>query len=556
MTDKIWLENYPNYVSKEIDPNAYASLVELFEKSCTEFSDKPAISNYGSTLTYAELNKKSHDFAAYLQNELGLKKGDRIGIMLPNVLQYYVALFGALRAGVVVVNINPLYTPRELEQELTDSDVQAIVVMSSFAKNLEDALTQFPGIRKVIVTELEDLFPPLKAWMTHIVLKYIKKMIPNYKIPNAISFKKVLAIGKNLSLQTVPLTHEDLAFLQFTGGTTGIPKAAMLTHGNIVSNIEQNVAWVEKSLRRGEEVFIAPLPLYHIYSLTACAFCFLKLGGLTVLITNPRDIDNFVKELSRLNYSVFIGINTLFNALLNHSDFNQLSFKNLRLTITGGMPLQRNVADRWRQLTGNIIIEGYGLTEASPVIALNPLNISDYTGSIGMPLPSTDVAIQDDEGHDVPLGDVGEICVKGPQVMKQYWHNEEETRKIFTKDGWLRTGDLAYMDNKGFIYIVDRKKDMILVSGFNVYPSEIEEVISSHAGVAEVAVIGVPYEPSGEAIKAFVVRKSLSLTEEELMAFCRERLTGYKIPKFIEFRDYLPKSNVGKILRRKLREKD
>lgn len=557
MTQKIWLKNYPPGVPEEIDLQVYSSLADFFTQTCQRYKDHTAVSNFGSTLTYQQLEQLSKQFAAYLQQELGLQKGERLAIMLPNVLQYYVAMFGALCAGLVVVNVNPLYTAPELVEELLDAKVETLIVLANFAHTVEKAYERLP-LKQVIVTEIGDLFSFPKSWVFNNVARYIKKMVPNYHIPAAISFKHALARGKHMRLQPVDLTQEDVAYLQYTGGTTGTAKGAILTHGNILANIEQATIWVKTSgLKDGEEIIIVPLPLYHIFSLTVCAFCFLKLGGHAVLITNPRDIPQFIKQLARVPYSVLVGINTLFNALLQHPELKQLSFSKLKLVITGGMPLQQVVADNWHKATGNFILEGYGLTEASPIVTVNPTNIKGFNGSIGLPLSSTDVEIRDVATDDrtLALGEEGELCVKGPQVMRGYWNNEAETRQAFTQDGWLKTGDIARLDAEGFVYIVDRKKDMILISGFKVYPNEVEAVLASHPGVREAAVIGVANDVSGEAVKAFVVKKDPALTVESILAFCRERLTRYKIPHQIEFVPGLPKSNVGKILRRELRGK-
>lgn len=552
MSERFWSQYYPSDVPADIDPHAYESLVDLFEKSCAKFSDCSAISNYGCSLTYAQLNEKSRHFAAYLQNKLGLQKGARVAIMLPNILQYYVALFGILRAGLIVVNVNPLYTPHELEHQLLDSGAKTILVMSNFAHTLEQAIPNL-HLEHIIITNMGDLFPFPKAQVVNFMVKHIKKLVRPYRIPQAISFNQLMKVGETMAFNKVDIQYQDIAFLQYTGGTTGISKGAILSHGNMLANVEQTLAWFGNALKPGEEVIMTPLPLYHIFSLTVCALTFIKIGGVSVLITNPRDISHFIKELAHVKFTVFVGINTLFNALVNQPDFAKCDFSHLRLTVTGGMALQQVVADKWHKITGNHILEGYGLTEASPVVAVNPGNISGFTGSVGMPLPSTDVSIHDEDGNEIPMSEDGELWVKGPQVMSGYWRHDGETKKVLSADGWLKTGDIAHLDEKGLIYIVDRKKDMILVSGFNVYPNEVEAVIAEHPGVLEVAVIGIADEHSGEAVKAFVVKKDPSLTAEQIVLFCRKSLTGYKIPKFIEFRDELPKSNVGKILRRKLR---
>lgn len=553
MSQKFWLKHYPPNVPEEINTETYTSLPDLFEQTCALFAKHPAISNFGSQLTYAKMYELSRDFAAWLQQEAGLKKGDRIAIMLPNTLQYYVALIGALRTGLIVVNINPLYTATELEHQLNDAGATTILVMSHFAHTVEAVLPNVP-IQQVIVTEIGDLFSFPKSIIFNFISKFIKKNNPSWHIPKAIFFKKLLARGKQLSLEKTPLNHQDIAFLQYTGGTTGVPKGAVLTHGNILANIEQATAWVKSSgLEESKETVLVPLPLYHIFSLTVCAFCFLKLGATAILITNPRDISSLLKVLKKTPCTAIVGINTLFNALLQQPEFAKLSFKSLKLVVTGGMPLQKIVAEKWRDITGVSILEGYGLTEASPIISINPTNNITFKGSIGLPVPSTEIAIRDENNQNLPVGEAGELCVRGPQVMREYWHNPAETRTVFTEDGWLKTGDVARFDTDGFLYIVDRKKDMISVSGFKVYPNEVEAVIAAHPQVKEVAVIGVPSETSGEAVKAFIVKKDPNLTAQDITTFCRQSLTGYKVPHLITFMDELPKSNVGKILRRELK---
>jgi long-chain acyl-CoA synthetase len=555
MSEKIWLKNYPPRVPAEINPQAYESVVDLFEQSCIKYADKWALSNFGSRISYSQLQKLSSDFAAYLQGVLQLQKGERIAIMLPNIMQYYVAMFGALRAGLIVVNVNPLYTPRELMHQLTDSGAVAIVIMSNFLPTLEKVLEKTP-LRQVISTHLADLFPFPKRTLFNCVLKYIKKEIPPCTIKNSIAFKQALAIGEHTTFVKIPLQRDDVAYLQYTGGTTGIPKAAVLTHGNMVANVEQAYAWVmADNLQEGREVVILPLPLYHIFSLTTCALAFLKMGGMTVLVTDPRNIKYFLCELAKTPFSVMIGINTLYHALLQHKKFLQLKFPHLKLAVAGGMPLQQMVAEQWYQLTGIPILEGYGLTEASPIVTINPINTRIFSGSIGLPISSTDVVVRNGNGGaDLPWGEEGELCVKGPQVMREYWNNPAETHAVFTQDGWLRTGDIAKLDQEGFVYVIDRKKDMILVSGFNVYPNEVESILVTHPGVLEAGVVGVASDTTGEAVKAYIVRRYPSVTVNDIITFCRERLTGYKIPKLIEFVEQLPKTNVGKVLRRELRE--
>ncbi len=556
MINKIWLKQYPKDVPDEINPHLYSSLVELFEQSCARFFDRPVLRNYGTVITYGELYAMSHAFACYLQQKLNLNKGSRIAIMLPNVIQYYIALFGSLLAGLTVVNVNPLYTSRELVHQLNDAEVETIVVLANFSKTLQQALPNLPKIKNIVMTVLGDLLSCPKSLLINAYLKYVKREVTPFDFRHLILFKKALKEGKKLRLDPIRIKYDDIAFLQYTGGTTGVAKGAILTHGNLVANVEQCMAWVRPIIKEGEEVVVAPLPLYHIFSLTACALSFIRFGGECILITNPKDINSFIKELSKVPFSVFIGINTLFNALMKHPKFKSLNFKHLKLVIGGGMALQESVAVNWHNMTGTYIVEGYGLTETSPVVTINPINTHRFNNSIGLPIPSTEISIRDENGHEVALGENGELCVKGPQVMQGYWKQLEETKATFTDDGWLRTGDIGHMDHHGFVYLVDRKKDMILVSGFNVYPNEVEAVIVSHPAVSEVAVIGIPYEPTGEAVKAFIVKNDPTLTEAEMVAFCRERLTGYKIPKFIEFKEQLPKSNVGKVLRRKLKEEE
>lgn len=552
---KIWLKSYPKGIPAEIDASSYSSLVDMFEKNCKRYGDKIAFSNLGRTVSYIELEQKSRDFAAFLQQVLRMKKGDRVAIMLPNVLQYPVVMFGILRAGLTVVNMNPLYTAPELVHQLKDAGAEAIIVLANFASVLEKALPD-TDLKHVIVTEIGDLIGPVKAKLVNWVVRYVKKMVPKWNIPGAVRFNAALAQGAKLALHPVTITPDDIAFLQYTGGTTGGAKGAVLTHNNLVANVLQCYVWMQSAVQDGKEIVIAALPMYHIFSLTICCLAFMQFGGHGVLITNPRDIPHFIKELKRLPFSVFIGINTLFNALLHRSDFTKLNFKHLCLSVSGGMATQRSVADKWHQVTGGVILEGYGLTEASPVLTINPPGLSDFTGSVGLPVPSTDIKICDEDGNEVGVGESGELWAKGPQVMRGYWQKPDETKNVLSDDGWLRTGDVVRMDEKGFIFLVDRKKDMIIVSGFNVYPTEVEEVIASHPGVLEVGVIGVPSEQTGEAVKAFIVKKDPHLSEQDILDYAHERLTRYKVPKLIEFKTELPKSNVGKILRRKLRTLD
>lgn len=551
--ERVWLKSYPAGVSAEIDVNEFQSIGELFEKSVKAFGPRSAFVSMGKGVSYAELDRLARDFAAYCQTVLGLQKGARIALMMPNLLQYPVCIFGALRAGYTVVNCNPLYTPRELEHQLSDSGAEVIVILENFAHVLE-AVVAKTRVKHVIVTSLGEMLGTLKGGVVNFVVRHVKKMVPVFTLPGAIGFKDMLAKGAAARLSPVAVGHEDIAFLQYTGGTTGVAKGAMLTHRNIIANLLQAHAWLKPFLSKGEEIVITALPLYHIFALTANCLCYFKLGATNILITNPRDIPGFVKELGKHRFTTITGVNTLFNALLHDPGFASLDFSSLRISLGGGMAVQKAVADKWKQVTGNTLVEAYGLTETSPAVTINPLNIKEYTGSIGLPVPSTEIALRDDEGLDLPLGQAGELCVRGPQVMKGYWNRPDETAKVIMADGFLRTGDVAVMDEKGFIRIIDRKKDMILVSGFNVYPNEVEDVVSMHPGVLECAAIGVPDEKSGEAVKIFVVRKDPNLTAEALIAFCRESLTGYKVPHRVEFRSELPKSNVGKILRRALRD--
>jgi long-chain acyl-CoA synthetase len=552
--DRIWLDHYPAGVPHDVDTRAYASIANVFAQSCARFAGRPAFRSMGTTLSYRDVERKSRAFAAFLQQRCGLVKGDRLAIMMPNTLPYPVALFGAFRAGLVVVNCNPLYTSRELEHQLADSGAKAIVVLENFAHVLQKSIGKVP-LETVIVTKLGDLLPPVKGLLTNLVVKYRRKMVPRWRIDGAIRFGAALASGRRLPLEAVPLTRDDVAFLQYTGGTTGVPKGAMLTHGNMVANLQQISAWIGPSFREGTEVVVTPIPLYHVFALTANLLTFLKWGALNVLIVNPRDIPGMVKEMGRVPFTAITGVNTLFNALIGDPGFAKLDFHSLKVAFGGGMPVQRVVAERWKAITGASLIEGYGLTETSPLVAGNPLDTTAYTGNVGLPFPSTDVGIRDDAGAEVPLGEVGEVCVRGPQVMKGYWNHPEETARVFTADGWLRTGDMGFMDATGRIKLTDRKKEMIVVSGFKVFPNEVEEVVASHPAVVEAAAIGVPDERAGQAVMVVVVRRDPSLTAEQLIAHCRGQLTGYKVPRHVVFRDEpLPKSAVGKILRRVVRE--
>ncbi|WP_343552698.1 long-chain-fatty-acid--CoA ligase FadD [Pantoea sp.] len=550
--NKVWLKRYPADVPAEINADRYASLVDLFEHATQQYADQVAFINMGQPMTYRQLEKQSRAFAAWLQQGLGLKQGDRVALMMPNLLQYPVALFGVLRAGMVVVNVNPLYTPRELKHQLNDSGASAIVIVSNFAHTLEKVVAETP-IKHVMLTRMGDQLAPVKATLVNFVVKYVKKLVPKYHLPGAVPFRNALQQGAQMTYQRPTVTNDDLAFLQYTGGTTGVAKGAMLTHRNMQANLEQTKATYGKLLRPGKEQVVTALPLYHIFALTVNGLLFLDLGGTNLLITNPRDIPGFVKELSKFPFTAITGVNTLFNALLNDANFNKLDFSTLRLSAGGGMAVQKAVAERWEKLTGHYLLEGYGLTECSPLVSVNPYDITCHTGSIGLPVPSTDVRIVDDEDKDVAPGEPGELCIRGPQVMVGYWQRPDSTEEVL-KNGWLHTGDVVTVDSEGFIRIVDRKKDMILVSGFNVYPNEIEDVLMQHEKVREAAAIGVPSDLSGEAVKVCIVKKDPSLTKEEVLDHCRRQLTGYKVPKIIEFRDELPKTNVGKILRRELRD--
>lgn len=549
---KVWLNRYPEDVPAEINPDRYQSLVELFEHACVRYADQPAFTNMGEVMTFRKLEERSRAFAAYLQEGLGLVKGDRVALMMPNLLQYPVALFGILRAGMIVVNVNPLYTPRELEHQLNDSGARAIVIVSNFAHTLEKVVEKTP-VKHVILTRMGDQLSTAKGTLVNFVVKYIKRLVPKYHLPDAISFRSALHNGYRMQYIKPNVTADDLAFLQYTGGTTGVAKGAMLSHRNMLANLEQVKATYGPLLFNGKELVVTALPLYHIFALTMNCLLFIELGGQNLLITNPRDIPGLVKELAKYPFTAMTGVNTLFNALLNNNAFRQLDFSSLHLAAGGGMPVQHAVAERWEKLTGRFLLEGYGLTECAPLVSVNPHDIDYHSGSIGLPVPSTEVKLVDDDNNPVPPGEPGELCVRGPQVMRGYWNRPDATADIL-RDGWLYTGDIAVMDEAGFLRIVDRKKDMILVSGFNVYPNEIEDVVMQHPGVQEVAAIGVPSGASGESVKLFVVKKDANLTQDALIAFCRRQLTGYKVPKAVEFRAELPKSNVGKILRRELRD--
>ncbi|MEJ7669415.1 MAG: long-chain-fatty-acid--CoA ligase [Casimicrobiaceae bacterium] len=550
--EKIWLKAYPKGVPAEIDVNTYASVREIFEESAAKYATRPAFTCMGKTITFSELDTLSSTFGAWLQG-LGCKKGTRVALMMPNILQYPICLFGTLRAGGTVVNVNPLYTARELEHQLKDSGAEVLVCVENFANTVEQVLAK-TKIRETVVTSIGESLG-FKGVIVDIVLRHVKKMVPPYSIPGAIRFSDALADGRKRSLERVPIGHDDIAFLQYTGGTTGVAKGAMLLNRNIVANVLQASAWVSPSLDPSQrEVIITPLPMYHIFSLTANCLVYMMLGGENVLIPNPRDIPGLIKEMGKHKFTAFTGVNTLFNALVNNPEFAKLDFSSLRITLGGGMAVQEVVAKKWKEITGTSLIEAYGLTETSPAATINPLDLPAFNGSIGLPVPSTEVMLRDDTGHTVALGQPGEICIRGPQVMAGYWQRDDETQKVIDREGWFATGDIGVMDERGYVKIVDRKKDMILVSGFNVYPNEIEGVIATHPGVLECAAVGVPDPKSGEAVKLFVVKKDPKLTSEDVLKFCREQLTNYKCPRDVEFRKELPKSNVGKILRRELRD--
>ncbi|MFT3757223.1 MAG: long-chain fatty acid--CoA ligase [Pseudoxanthomonas sp.] len=550
--DRAWFKNYPQGVPHEIDLDQYRSIVSVFDESVAKYGDRDAFINFGKTISYARLEELSRQFAGYLLGELKLKKGDRVAIMMPNCLQYPVALFGTLRAGLTVVNVNPMYTPRELKHQLVDSGASVLVVVDNFGHTMQEVGSGTP-VKQVVTTGLGDLIG-LKGRIVNFVLKYVKKMVPDYELPGAVRFNAALKAGAAHALPQVDIEPDDIAFLQYTGGTTGVAKGAMLTHRNMVANMQQASAWISTHTKSEDELIVTALPLYHIFALTANCLVFLKIGASNLLITNPRDMPGFVKELGKARFTSLTGVNTLFNGLLNTPGFDKLDFSTLNVTLGGGMAVQRAVAEKWKQVTGGPLIEAYGLTETAPAACINPLDLKDYNGAIGLPISSTDACVKDDDGNILPVGETGELCIKGPQVMKGYWQRPEETAAAIDADGWLHTGDVAKMDEGGFFYIVDRKKDMILVSGFNVYPNEVEDVIAGMPGVLEVAVIGVPDEKSGEVVKAFIVKKNPALTEADVKAFCRENLTGYKQPRLVEFRTDLPKTNVGKILRKELRD--
>ncbi len=551
--DKIWLQSYEPGVPAEVDLTEFESLGGMFEASVEKYRERPAFVCMGAQISYGELDTLSRDFAAYLQSVLKLPKGERIALMMPNIMQYPVCMLGALRGGYVVVNCNPLFTPSELRQQLKDSGAQAIVILENFAHTLERVIDS-TAVKHVVVTRLGDLLGFPKRRLVNFVVKFVKRMVPGWHLRQAVSFRRVIGHGRASVFNPVKVTQDDIAFLQYTGGTTGRSKGAMLTHRNILANTLQAYAWVKSVVTTDGEMVVTALPLYHIFALTANCFLFIKVGANNLLIPNPRDIPGFVDELARYPFTIMTGVNTLFNALLNNRKFARLDFTRVKVTLGGGAAVQKGVAERWKQMTGKPLIEAYGLTEASPAATINPINMSEYNGSIGLPISSTEAVIRDDNGNELPLGERGELCIRGPQVMKGYYQQPEETANVFTPDGFLRTGDIAVMDEKGFLRIVDRKKDMILVSGFNVYPNEVEDVLAMHPGVLEAAAIGVPDARTGEAVKIFVVLKDESLSIRQLINFCREHLTPYKLPTQVEFRKDLPKTNVGKILRRELRD--
>ena len=550
--EKVWLKQYPEKVKHTIDMDQYANLTEILDDTVRKHGDKPAVTNLGITLSYNELAQKVNDFASYLQNDLGLSKGDKLALMMPNLLQYPIALFGALKAGLAVVNVNPLYTPRELAHQLTDSGAKSIVILANFADTLEESLDKVQ-LDNIIVTQVGDVCPQPKRFIVNFVVKYFKKMVPKANLPKTTSFVHALARGEKQKFKTVEIGHADTAFLQYTGGTTGVAKGAVLSHRNMIANVQQTFAWMGPFLDEGNETIITALPLYHIFSLCVNCLLFTKAGGHNIYITNPRDMKDFCKHLRTYPFTTITGVNTLFNGLLNQESFRQLDFSKLKLAVGGGMAVQKSVAEEWQKLTKTPLLEGYGLTETSPVVSMNPLDLESYNGTIGLPVPSTDVQIRNEEGEELGFDEPGELWVKGPQVMEQYLGRPKETDEVL-QDGWLATGDMATIDEKGFLRIVDRKKDMILVSGFNVYPNEIEDIVALHPGVLEVAAIGEPDDVKGEVVKIVVVKKDQSIDEEAIIAHCRQHLTGYKIPKIVEFREELPKSNVGKILRKELRK--
>ena len=551
---KPWLNSYPKDIPENIAIDDYTSVAEVFDQSVEKYSELPAFSNFGKTLSYGEIKNYTDQLGAYLKNDLGLKKGDRVAVMMPNLLQNPIAIFAILRAGLVVVNTNPLYTARELKHQLDDSGAETIIIVENFCSVLEKVIDD-TAVKNIIITRMGDMLPFPKSTIINLVVKYLKKMVPDYNLPDAVTFKQALKLGAQHRFETVPSGHYDIAFLQYTGGTTGVSKGAVLTNKNMIANMQQASAWIKTLVDNKREIIVTALPLYHIFSLTANCLTFMKHGWMNHLITNPRDINGFVKEIKNLKFAGITGVNTLFNGLLNHPEFKDVDFSKLILTLGGGMSVQHSVAQRWKETTGTTLVEAYGLTETSPAACMNPMNLEEFNGMIGLPIPSTEVAIQDNDWNDLPLGESGEICIRGPQVMQGYWQRPKETANVLSADGWLHTGDIGVMNEAGFVKIVDRKKDMILVSGFNVFPNEIEGVISEHPDVLEVGVVGKPDEKSGESVMAVIVKKNPELTEDIIKAFCRENLTAYKIPRTIIFANELPKTNVGKILRREIRDK-
>ena len=553
--EKIWLKNYPKGIPEFVELDQYVSLAHLQEETAVRYSHLPAFENRGVRMSFSELNVESRNFAAYLQVEMNLRKGDRVAIMLPNLLQFPVAMFGVLRAGLVAVNINPLYTSRELGEALKKSEAKAIVILENFAGVLAETVKD-SSVEHIILARVGDMLGFPESFIVNFVLKHVQHKIPDYELENTVFFNEVLATGRSRRFVKPLLTRDDLAFQQLTGGTTGSAKLAILSHGNMLSNIAQVEAWFKQILEEGKEIVITALPLYHIFSLTANCFLFAHLGGLNYLITNPRDMKGFVRELGKVKFSVFTGVNTLYNGLLNTEGFSALDFSNLKISLGGGMAVQESVAEAWQQVTGCVLAEAYGLTETSPAVTVNPFDLEKFNGKIGLPIPNTEISVRDNDGRELGVGKAGELCVRGPQVMQGYLNDPEETRNVLSEDGWLRTGDIAMVDDAGYVSIVDRKKDMILVSGFNVYPNEIEQVVAAHEGVLEVAAIGVEDPASGEVVKLCIVKKDPALVEEDVLEFCKDRMTRYKWPKHIEFYTELPKTNVGKILRRALRDRE
>ncbi|MFM7658234.1 MAG: long-chain-fatty-acid--CoA ligase [Burkholderiaceae bacterium] len=554
--EKIWIRSYPTGVPAEIDFTRYRSLVQLMDEAFSQYANRNAYACMGKFMTYAEVDALSKQLGAWLQGQ-GLARGARVALMMPNVLQYPIALAAVLRAGYIVVNVNPLYTPRELEYQLNDSGAEAIIILENFAHTLEKVIAR-TKVKTVVLASMGEMLGTAKGLLVNFVVRNVKKLVPDFSLPQAVRFSAALREGASMRLQPASLGHDDIAFLQYTGGTTGLSKGAMLSHRNVIANLLQNEAWLQPAMDKPPKVealvFVCALPLYHIFALTVCCLMGTRLGGMNILIPNPRDIPGLVKELSKHRFNMLPAVNTLYNALLNHPDFAKLDFSSLKLCNGGGMAVQKAVNDRWRAVTGKSIIEGYGLSETAPVATANPADADEFTGTIGLPLPSTDIAILDDAGQELPIGQPGEIAIRGPQVMEGYWEKPEETARVMTREGFFRSGDIGIMDERGYVSIVDRKKDMVLVSGFNVYPNEVEAVVAMHPGVLECAVIGVPDDQTGEAVKLFVVKRDPSLTADQILAFCESQLTAYKRPKQIEFRRELPKTNVGKILRRELRQ--